>query len=182
MLSKYHMLLLYKSPKLSSEYYVVSMTILDDLEHYDSFPKHIIVEKMDITTLFSAVRKLIKSYSGYGGGLDPLYMFNKPGTLFNIGYYYYENDNFIDEICACLINDNYYVLNRIEKYYVLAFSINYTQFEVYSKDCDKKFIDWKYDADTTDNIKVTGIIDDPDYNLNPLIKMIRSIHQNYQNY
>ena len=60
---------------------------------------------------------------------------------------------------------------RFNKYYVICFAINYTRFEVFSKDCDKKLIKWR-DDDQNDPIK--GIIRDDNYNENPVISMLRN--------
>ena len=163
------MTILYVPPKLSPDYYVVSMSILDDLEHFDNFPKHMIVDKLD--DLFSIIQELVKSYEKYGKDLDPVGMFDKSG----VGSEYYENDNFIKDVCSGLIDDHYYVINRVNKYYVIAFAINYTKFEIYSKDKDKEFIDWKYSPSSDEVIKIGGIIDDPEYNENPVIKLLQAL-------
>jgi len=51
------------------------------------------------------------------------------------------------------MNKGYWVWNRFEKYYVVAFALDFTRFEVYSKDCDKQLIKWR-ENDENDKIKV----------------------------
>lgn len=82
-------------------------------------------------------------------------------------------DHEIESITLNLLSKSYYVINRFEKYYVIAFALNYTRFEIFSKDCDKELIKWR-DNDEKDHI--TGIISDPDYNLNPVIKFLQEIN------
>jgi len=61
----------------------------------------------------------------------------------------------------------------VEKYYVVAFAINFKQFYAYSKDCGAMVINWKicddyptnFIPDTNKNL----IIPADDYNLNPVI-------------
>ena len=78
-------------------------------------------------------------------------------------------DRDIDSITDALLSDGYYVLNRYEKYYVVAFALNYTRFEVFSKDCDKELITWPEDG------PIVNVIDDPDYNENPVIRLMRAL-------
>lgn len=89
------------------------------------------------------------------------------------GYYYqYINNNEIREIAADLLNDGYYVWNRFEKYYVIAFALNYTRFEVFSKDYDKELIKWR---DNDENDVMKGKIEDDDYNENPVITLMKNL-------
>src|SRR5690606_10169688 len=72
----------------------------------------------------------------------------------------------IAEIANDLLKNEYYVLNLMAKYYVVAFALNFTRLEIYSKDCDKEIISWPTDVDNemTDSIAgegpIKGIIDD----------------------
>lgn len=86
------------------------------------------------------------------------------------GYYAKSVDeDDIDSITDALLSDGYYVLNRYEKYYVVAFALNYTRFEVFSKDCDKELITWPEDG------PIVGVISDPDYNESPVIKLLAAL-------
>lgn len=88
----------------------------------------------------------------------------------------------IAEIANDLLKNEYYVLNRMAKYYVVAFALNFTRFEIYSIDCDKEIISWPtyVDNEMTDSIAgegpIKGIIDDPDYNVNSVIKMMAKLN------
>lgn len=89
------------------------------------------------------------------------------------GYYFQMNskNKRIEEITNSLISDGYYVRNRFEKYYVIAFAIDYKRFNIWSKDCDAKMIKWRED-DEKDKI------DDylpSDYDVNPVVKLLQSI-------
>jgi len=87
-----------------------------------------------------------------------------------------------------LMKNKFDVWNRCHKYYVIGFAIDYTRFEVYSKGCDKQLFSWISDLnsdeinneienfDSEDKIAANGIITDPEYNLNPVIKVMRSLN------
>jgi hypothetical protein len=92
-------------------------------------------------------------------------------------YYQQIDQSEINSITTDLCLTNHYVINRFNKYYVIAFSLDYTRFEIFSKDCDKELITWRYD-DLNDPI--TGIITDEDYNVSPVIKMLQ-LYQGYSN-
>lgn len=68
-----------------------------------------------------------------------------------------------------LIDNHYYVINRYEKYYVIAFAINFSRFEVFSKDHNKELISWNKDGP----IILSGLITDLNYNENPLDTLIK---------
>ncbi len=48
-----------------------------------------------------------------------------------------------DEIIKSLCEQGHWVYNDYDKNYVIAFAINFAEFEVWSKGCDKKLIKWK---------------------------------------
>lgn len=79
----------------------------------------------------------------------------------------------IDGIIEKLLNNRYYVINRINKHNVIAFALNYTRFEVYSKDCDKELITWR---DDNANDLIIRQIHDPNYNENPVIRFMCSLN------
>ena len=78
----------------------------------------------------------------------------------------------VEEIVPSLLGENYCVYNRVEKYYVVAFAINYTRFWIWSKDCEAKIIKWR-EEDKEDPI-INNL--DPDYDVNPVIKILSSFH------
>lgn len=83
----------------------------------------------------------------------------------------------IDEeyVAEKLIENSYFVYNRVNKYYVVAFALNYTRFEIYSKDSDKQLIDWCVDNEKAKNAKIVHQIEDPDYNENPVIQILKDL-------
>ncbi|MFS8160395.1 MAG: hypothetical protein ACMG6E_09370, partial [Candidatus Roizmanbacteria bacterium] len=87
--------------------------------------------------------------------------------------YFYKKYMSLSDITNDLLNDGYYVWNRFEKYYVIAFALDYVRFEIYSKDCDKILIKWR-ENDATDPIK--GIIKG-EYNQNPVITLVKSLNE-----
>ena len=76
----------------------------------------------------------------------------------------------VEEIVSSLLKENYCVYNRVEKYYVVAFAINYTKFWIWSKDYEAQIIKWK-EEDKEDPI-INNL--DPDYNVNPVLKLLNS--------
>jgi len=93
------------------------------------------------------------------------------------------NEYFSDYLDSSYISDvleeqKYCVYNRVVKYYVIAFSLNYNRFHVYSKGCDLEVIDWE----TETNGVVNGPIldsesDHEDYDENPVIKFMNELQQ-----
>lgn len=141
--------------------HTVSFVVLDNLENYIG-PRHITIPDLSITSVVYAVKQLTRSEEIR----NPLYFFDDE--------YYDSSGYWPNKIASTLIEDGYYVINRWQKYYVIAFALDYTRFEVYSKDCDKKLIDWETPEQT--NAVIKGIITDEDYNVNPVIKLIQSLN------
>jgi len=81
-------------------------------------------------------------------------------------------EHVVNEIVSDLLTDGYYVFNRYNKYYVVAFALDYQRFEVYSKDCNKKLIEWREDCDSD---PVVRQIADDDYNENPVLAMMAAL-------
>lgn len=73
-----------------------------------------------------------------------------------------------------LMTQKYSVYNRVEKYYVIAFAINWTRFEVFSKDCDKELIKWRAEDQ---NDPVVYQITDTTYNESPVIKLMHALSE-----
>jgi hypothetical protein len=93
-----------------------------------------------------------------------------PGEYFDEEYF--RNPSHHNHIVDKLLDKHYFVKNRYNKYYVIAFAINYTRFEVYSKDCDKELIEWRDEALSVDD-PIKGVITNPDYNENPVITFLK---------
>lgn len=139
----------------------VSFCILDDLSPaYGPKSETVELEGNFANNVQAAVHKLI---------LDFIAEDNDP-----TGYYVNEIDE--SAIVADLLSDKFYVINRYEKYYVIAFALDFTRFEVYSKDCSKELIKWR---STDANDPVAGLITDGDYNMNPVIKLMQQHFEKY---
>jgi hypothetical protein len=77
----------------------------------------------------------------------------------------------IMRIAARLFRDGYYVLNRVNKYYVVAFALDWVRFEIYSKDCPKEVVKWrKNDGDDPIVARAPA-----DYDVNPVLRFMQSL-------
>lgn len=86
--------------------------------------------------------------------------------------YFFERDYSEDEIINNLKKDNYYVINRFEKYYVFAMAIDYQRFWIWSKDCVAEIIEW---GDGDDESKSVVNNYDPDHDVSPVVKFLNQI-------
>lgn len=76
----------------------------------------------------------------------------------------------LEDMALELAREGYWVANHVNKYYVLAFAVNYARFEVYSKERDKELIKWR-ENDRGD--RVHHQVSDAEYNENPVLQTIR---------
>ena len=137
--------------------HILSFTVLDDLNPAYG-PVHETLDDLTLSSIEKSVRKILQNFNSS----------NDPS-----GYYHQYKDSDMESIVNSLFSKKYYVINRFEKYYVIAFAIDYTRFEVFSRDCDKELIKWR-DVDEND-LKIEQI-DDPEYNVNPVIKLMQQIN------
>jgi hypothetical protein len=145
----------------------ISFCILDDLEFmYGPITKQF-SEKDNLKTI---VRKLIIEYLVECGNSDPIDFFWEYDCKTQESREKCLIEN-IETIANKLSSQRYYVCNRWNKYYVVAFAIDFVRFEIYSKDCDKELINWGSD---NNNGEIVERITDPEYNLNPVIRMLRN--------
>ena len=151
----------------------ISFAILDDLQEMHRLDKKIVKTPENIRSFLDDIMKYFNERE-YSDVFNKTIYTNSDPTLYFIDQFnketLYDSPNFIDNIVSTLMEDEYFVRNRVEKYYVVAFAINYTKFEVYSKDCDAQLIDWGHDGSGK------GLIKDPDYNENPVVKLIKQIN------
>jgi hypothetical protein len=49
------------------------------------------------------------------------------------------------DVVKCLFEDKYFCWNRFQKYYVIAYAIDYNRFAVFSKDCKTRLVKWRSD-------------------------------------
>ncbi len=134
----------------------ISFTILDDLSH-----SHYVLPNDDMYTSdckwqkFPIVRHIQFNRNEIRKFVEEMKLiYTKRLSCSNFDWNDKTTNAFIDD----LLTNRFTVVNRVEKYYVLAFAINGTRFEVYSKDCLKKLIEWG-DTVPTGNISDIGFID-----------------------
>lgn len=140
----------------------IHMTLKDE-KHLESFVKELLVNAKD--DLFNPLYILLRD-ENYEVQDDE----TKKEVEERIEHCSTWDANQIKHIAETLRQQQYYVLNRMQKYYVLAFALNYTRFEIYSKGCDKRT-----SPEQTSKAKVVHQIDDPDYNENPVIRLLKNL-------
>lgn len=123
------------------------------------------------------MRLSVRIYDDLNIIYDKRFRFNKMEELENVLKIIYDDPSFHDryfksetrfyEIIKDLHNQGYSVFNRHEKYYVYAFSIDFTTFYIWSKDCDAEIIDW---GDKRKGCFYNNFEDD--YDVNPIIKLL----------
>lgn len=149
---------------------VISFTILDDLNNFSD--KLDLVNDSDKFPLTKETNGTIDEYIEFMKMIKN--KFHKNDDYYDpTGLIDNWDDDFIVNMANRLQNNRYIVSNRVEKYYVMAFALDYTRFEVFSKDCDKQLIKWR-DDDNDD--KIVGFITDDEYNENPVIKLMKQLN------
>jgi hypothetical protein len=147
-------------------YHTLSFSILDDCEH-EYGPINISIPDKNISTIETAIKSILNDL--YKSNEDPSGYYARFDSYYKKKFFPTEHE--INEIAQDLSDCGYYVINRFEKYYVIAYALDFTRFEIFSKDCDKELIIWP----DSPNGKVIGLITDPDYNENPVIKLMNSL-------
>ncbi len=94
-------------------------------------------------------------------------------VLNNRSPFFLDSTNYHRDIAVSLLENRYWCRNRFEKYYVPAFALDYTRFEVFSKDCEKELISWRPGQD--DQAPMVNQITNPDYNENPVISLMKAL-------
>ena len=146
----------------------LSFGVLDDLEwKCDCCPRHVSVKK-DLSDLRGALDRIFARIRE-----DKCHY----GTMFLEEY-----ESYRGEIVAGLVDDGYWVLNRYDKYYAVAFALDFTSFLVYSKDCDAELIDWRIGAEDkffNKMIKAKVVRQElpPDYHESPVIKFVQQVRE-----
>ena len=120
-----------------------SDAIDSDPHHFDFEAKNDAEKRIKVTELIDSIYKKICDYliavkQNHGCEPDD---WDGPTSC---DYYWKDYmREYRDEIVDSLMKRGYWVWNRYEKYYVVAFALDFTKFEVYSKDCDKRLIEWR---------------------------------------
>jgi len=148
---------------------ILSFVILDELR-YSFKPIEVEIGELTKDNIANAVDKVAFKFGPSGSIIDETeyYFVSNHGMVEYPIFYNGEREEVIQE----LYEDHYSVWNRWMKYYVIAWAINYTRFEVYSKDCDKELIRWSFENDSATNIKegpIKGTITNVNYNQNPVV-------------
>jgi hypothetical protein len=137
--------------------HTISFAIFDDLRSIVSITKKL--PKLNFKSIHKILNEIIK-------GIEDIdyHDRNLDGLL--------TRSSKRSEIVEDLLNDKYTVYNRVNKYYVLAIALDYTRFDIYSKDCDKVLIKWR---DNDENDPIVGVIENPNYNENPVASLMRNL-------
>lgn len=133
----------------------LSVGILDDLQF-------ILKITCEITDLKEDVKRICNSLRG------------QDRSQFFDDKFFTSFDKNVDCIVKSLKAKRFFVRNRYNKYYVIAFAIDYTRFEIFSKDYSKKLISWRDNED--DPISEEGIIIDENYNENPVETLMKALY------
>ena len=158
--------------------HTLSFCILNDLSVYNGYgPVHVSIDDLEYDTLKKALDEFSKPFLKYISNQqsDPEYYWYKSQSSdeeCDPTGYYFEQDYNVSEVIQDLSNNKYYCWNRYQKYYVVAFSIDYVRFNVFSKDCDKMVIKWRKD-DQNDEIIPDDL--DNNYNENPVISLLSDL-------
>lgn len=134
----------------------ILFTILDDLSHSDYILPDDDIRSSDCKwQKFPIVRQIRFNENEIRKFVEEMKLiYNKNLACSNFNWTGESTDRFIVD----LISNRFSVVNRVEKYYVVAFSIDGTRFEIYSKDCEKKLIEWD-DTVPVGDISEQGFID-----------------------
>lgn len=148
--------------------HTLSFTVLRELYPIVG-PIHKSINDLSEASIRSAVREVVSYYRTHDERDDPSYYFTYNNPAFTGYLAHYDEDGIVQH----LMQDKYCGVNRYNKYYVIAFAIDFLRFEVFSKDCDKKRIKWRKD-DSGD--PVIHNITCKNYNENPVIRLMKTIH------
>ena len=150
--------------------HTISFVILDDLRPTYG-PMYINIDNFSIENIVKAVTEIVSVFKPNGDKSEQY----DPTAYYFEHFFENEQEN-IRKISYNLMSEHYYVRNRFEKYYVVAFAVDYSRFEVFSKDCDKELIAWD---DNEGPILENGLITNPDYNENPVVTMMKFFNNHY---
>lgn len=78
-----------------------------------------------------------------------------------------------EDVFQQLWRQGYYVWNRVAKYYVICFAIDYRTFNVYAKDCDADRIDWTKTGSPNGPFVDNGI--PKGYNRDPVLALMQAL-------
>lgn len=123
---------------MNSKTHTLSFCILDDLEPRYG-PVDIEINDLEYETISNAVEKIAQQIIKNKSDCTGCYFY----STYDIGNAIslapkYDNNLITYE----LLENGYYVLNQFEKYYVIAFALDYKEFKVFSRNCYKKLIEW----------------------------------------
>jgi hypothetical protein len=146
---------------------IISYVMLNDLKPiYSPIHKRILFDKNSIKKFILEIASMYQPE--FSGDIVELKEWRKKypnwkddSSYYFTGYKGYSspfNENHAENISKRLIKNRYHVVNRINKYYVVAFSINYSLFYVYSKDYNPEIIDWNFgDKWIEDDVKIEKV-------------------------
>ena len=123
---------------MNSKTHTLSFCILDDLKPRYG-PVHIEINDLKYETISNAVEKIAQQIIKNQSDCTGCYFYSEYDMGNSISFVPKYNNNTITNE---LLENGYYVLNRYEKYYVIAFALNYKEFKVVSANCLKELIEW----------------------------------------
>ena len=142
--------------------HTISFTILDEMSPIYG-PVHMNIENLQEKSIKIGVMRLSQPFLKYKKRerKEKDYKFfecwpKKGESVDTSGYYtdytdYSDYSDYSDEcmfspyyVVKGLSKHGYYRMNSVNKYYSVAFAIDYTRFNVWSKDCDETLIKWFY--------------------------------------
>lgn len=142
---------------MSESTHTVSFALLDDLR-FKTFDHKIVTNRDEAKSFVVGWLEKLSDESKY----EDLYFKN--------------NVDDFDQVFEQLWNHKYIVWNRLGKYYVVYFSINYCTFDIFSKDYDAKVIDWNLIFPNAVNGPKMGNPLPDDYNVSPVVKMMQQLN------
>jgi hypothetical protein len=129
--------------------HTLSVAVLDDLRFKFK-------ENVTFTTREELITCLKRYYKKIRVEYDELYMEDEL------------DERHVESNTDTLLERGYLCWNRVQKYYVLCFAIDYKKFRVWSNDCDAEIIEW--DVDVGDDESVAEPPEEHD--INPVVKMV----------
>ena len=139
---------------MDSNTHTLSFCILDDLTPKYG-PVHVKINDLTYKTISNAVEMITQKLKEDDGDCTGFYVNGYYSSSTTIDPHY---DN--DEVTGDLLNNGSHVINSFEKYYVIAYSLDYNRFKVFSRGCYKKLIEWR---DDDENDPIVKVIDSDHY-------------------
>ena len=172
------------TPRVDESKHTISFAILDVFRMCPGFPIHVPYVKgnnpeANRTSIRLGVEELLADLKAqlYGEKTES----KQRDNSHYFDTYFFENkpnprilgiNPGVNDIVEGLAESGQFVLNRVNKYYAIAFAIDYKRFPIYSKDCETITIKWR---ETHEDVACVN--PDPK-NVNPVIALLTEINGN----